>query len=83
MEFEEALVAVKCGKWVERAGWNGSGMYLFLIGGSPESVWTYTNGRNDNFPLSPFVAIKSVNDVVVPWFPSQTDILAKDWRIVE
>ena len=83
MGFEEALVALKCRRWVQRAGWNGKGMYLFLIGASPDSIWTYTNGRNDNHPLLPFIAMKTADDKVVPWLASQTDILSEDWSVVE
>ena len=64
-------------------------MYLFLIGENglknPHSkpYWTYTNGINDNLPLLPFIAIKTVNVEVVPWLASQTDMLSEDWEILD
>lgn len=57
-----------------RAGWNGKGMYLFLV-----KEWTYTDGKQDNFPNLPFIAMKTADNKVVPWLASQTDILATDW----
>ena len=33
MTFGEALEAMKAGKKVSRAGWNGKGMYLYLADG--------------------------------------------------
>lgn len=84
LNFGEALEALKLGKHVARTGWNGKGMYLFLIGVKDSGdYWTYTNGKNDNYPLRPFIAMKTVNDEVVPWVASQSDILVEDWVIVE
>lgn len=83
-DFGAAVSLLKAGKKVARAGWNGNGMYAFLIGvpGSSD-YWTYTNGKNDNFPLLPFVAMNTADDKVVPWLASQTGILAEDWMVVE
>jgi hypothetical protein len=81
--FSIALGALKRGKQVARVGWNGKGMYLFLIGveGSND-YWTYTNEKNDNYLLEPFIAIKTAGNSVVPWTPGQTDLLANDWVIL-
>ena len=62
----------------QRAGWNGKGMFLFLI-----NQWTYTDGKQDNYPNMPFIAMKTADEKVVPWLASQTDILAQDWQTVE
>lgn len=84
MDFGMALNAIKAGKYVSRAGWNGPGQYIFGIGmpGSGD-YWTYTNGKNDNCKLVPFLAIRTVQNSTVPWLASQTDMLATDWHIVE
>lgn len=79
-QVREALMN---GKWVARHGWNGLGMYLFMIGVDHNDYWTYTNGKNDNYSLSPFVALKTSDDKVVPWTPSQSDFLAEDYYIVD
>jgi hypothetical protein len=62
---------------IRRSGWNGKGMFLFII-----KEWTYTDGKQDNFPNSPFIAMKTADDKVIPWLASQTDMLATDWEIV-
>ena len=49
-------------------------MFLFQI-----KTWTYTDGKQDNYPNLPFIAMKTADDKVVPWLASQTDILASDW----
>ena len=80
LTFSNALEALKKGKHVYRKGWNGKGMYIFIAGGNDIiSNWIYTNGKNDNFPLLPFIAMKTADNKVVPWLASQTDILAEDW----
>jgi hypothetical protein len=60
-----------------RAGWNGKGMYLFLV-----KQWQFTN-LGEDCPCSPFIAMKTADDKVVPWLASQTDILATDWETVD
>lgn len=83
--FGQAIVEMKKGNRVARRGWNGKGMYLFLIGTDIGNIgiggWTYTNGVNDNYPLLPFIAMKTATGEVVPWLASQTDILSEDWSV--
>lgn len=84
MNFGLALSVLKAGDRVCRMGWNGKGMYLFMIGvPGGNDFWTYTNGKNDNLPLLPFIAMKTADHHVVPWLASQTDMLAEDWVILE
>jgi len=88
MSFSEALLHLKRGRKVSRSGWNGKGMYIFLIGNNglkEEGVvtyWTYTNGVNDNHPLGEFIAIKGADNIVLPWVTSQQDVLAEDWSVL-
>ena len=78
MGFGNAIAKLHGGLRVQRAGWNGKGMFLFLI-----NEWTYTDGKQDNYQNLPFIAMKTADDKVVPWLASQTDILAEDWNTVE
>lgn len=73
-----AVKQMQNGARVCRAGWNGKGMYLFLV-----NNWTFTDGKNDNSPTQPFVAMKTVNGSDVPWLCSQTDLLAIDYESAE
>jgi len=86
VSFSEAIEALKKGLRIARDGWNGKGMYLFLIGTDMTQQgiggWTYTNGVNDNHELLPFIAMKTADDKAVPWLASQTDILSEDWEII-
>ena len=75
--FGEALNYANNGHRIARIGWNGKEMFLFKI-----NNWTYTDGKQDNYPNLPFIAMKTADDKVVPWLASQTDILAPDWCLV-
>ena len=74
--FGWAIKQMNHGSKVQRVGWNGKGMFLFLI-----SNWTYTDGKQDNFPNLPFIAMKTATNEVVPWLASQTDMLSMDWQL--
>ncbi len=74
MTFGDAVATLKEGKRVSRAGWNGKGMWLALVISDPY-------GHPLNYPLDPYIAMKTVQNSVVPWLASQTDVLAEDWDI--
>lgn len=78
MNFGQAMEVLKQGGRVTRGGWNGKGMWLGYVN---EHEWTLTNGKWDNYGCSPFVVMKTVDDKLVPWLASQTDVLAEDWLV--
>lgn len=83
MNFSEALEALKAGGRVQRDGWNGKGMFLFLVPGSTFIVnrapllGIYPEGTQINY--QPHIDMKTAQDTVVPWLASQSDLLADDW----
>jgi hypothetical protein len=82
--FGQALRYLKSGKKVARYGWNGKGMWLILV---PAAEWHTSVGPNmscvPNAHRLPFIAMKTVDDGLVPWLASQTDVLASDWVLVD
>jgi hypothetical protein len=84
--FSEALIHLKTGKKVARQGWNGKGMFLFLVNGStfqvnrPPLLGIYPEGTTIHYHAH--IDMKTADDMVVPWLCSQTDMLANDWNIV-
>jgi hypothetical protein len=86
MNFGDALAALKAGQKVAREGWNGKGMFLFLVQGStfqvnrPPLLGIYPEGTTINYHAH--IDMKTAQDTVVPWLASQTDVLAEDWVIV-
>lgn len=87
MNFGSALQALKNGQKVAREGWNGKGMFLFLVPGSVFKVnrapllGIYPEGTEINY--CPHIDMKTADGKVVPWLASQTDVLAEDWAVVE
>ncbi len=85
MTFGLAVEAMKQGQKVARAGWNGKGMFVYWVspGEYPpkmEAAREFFGGRD--VPYRDYIAMKTVDDQVVPWVASQTDILAEDWSTV-
>lgn len=82
--FSEALEALKQGKKVARSGWNGKGMFVFLVPGSTFKVnrapllGIYPEGTEINYHAH--IDMKTADNQIVPWLASQTDILANDWE---
>lgn len=87
MNFSDALNLIKSGKRLARAGWNGKGMFVFLVHGSrfevsrPPLLGIYPAGTLINYHAH--VDMKTADGLVVPWVCSQTDLLAEDWEIAE
>ena len=83
MTFGLALEAMKKEQYVQRAGWNGKGLKLALVG----KGGCYEHGMSEVSTL-PYIVIiypqdsKTTPNAVVPWLASQTDMLAEDWMIV-
>ncbi len=86
MTFGRALDAIKDGKRIARAGWNGRGMFVYLV--PPASYPAQTGAAKSHFgegamvPYNAYMAIKNVDDSVSTWVPSVNDCLAADWFIV-
>lgn len=85
-DFGYALRLLKLGVKVARQGWNGKGMYLYLV---PENRYPPTTPSGQAIadkhedglvPYGAYIAMKTAQDNVVPWLASQTDILANDWQ---
>jgi hypothetical protein len=92
MKFGDAIEALKAGARVARQGWNGKGMYLWLLpAASVKAEWcrephlkekAEANGGEIEClgSIRMFTADKKV---LTGWLASQTDMLAEDWMIVE
>jgi len=89
MTFGLAIEAMKKGFKVGRAGWNGKGMFVYYV---PAASYPAARNamqtmvgifENDMVPYRDYLAMKTVDNQVVPWLASQTDMLANDWSIVQ
>jgi len=93
MDFGGAIQALKNGHKVSRAGWNGKGMWLILVPGTPVaelkvgSPYQWALGESQ-CEILPHIDMYTVNSLgrraMLPgWVASQSDILSEDWAIVE
>ena len=83
MNFGEALEALKSGKKISRTGWNGRGMFVYLVGANKYPAQTGIAkeyfGENSMIQYNPYMAIKNVDNTVSTWVPSVNDCLSDDW----
>lgn len=86
MDFSDALQNVKSGFRMRRSGWNGKGMFIFLVPGSTFEVnrepLLSIMGMGTVVNYHSHVDMKTADGKIVPWLCSQTDMLANDWEIV-
>lgn len=90
MSFGHAIVALKAGKKVARAGWNGKGMYLIFVPATvgikfgPNTPYGKAVGTDTLRNINAHIDMKTANGDFQPgWLASQTDKLANDWMIVD
>jgi hypothetical protein len=83
MSFGGAVEHLKRGGRVAREGWNGKGMYLFLVPGSRFKVnrepLLSILGEGTEVDYHAYIDMKTAQGYVVPWLASQVDILSNDW----
>lgn len=89
--FSVALKFLKDGYRVARAGWNGKGMYLWLLPhASVPTEWIkdpiLKRIADENGGVAeclPSIRMRTADgSVLTGWLASQTDLIAEDWLIV-
>lgn len=112
MNFGQAIEALKTGKMVQRSGWNGKGMFVFMrpadelhidmvidkVKSLPQSLKDYykqdvlnedgeriyPSDENDKVKFTAYLCLKAADGTIVNgWLPSQSDMLAEDWTILD
>ena len=85
--FGQDLEFLKQGYKVARSGWNGKGMFVFLVPGSVFKVnrapllGIYPEGTEITYHAH--IDMKTADNQIVPWLASQTDVLAEDWVVLD
>lgn len=92
MTFGEALELLKQGKKVARLGWNGKGMYLWLMPAAEvKAEWckephlkklAEANGGTIE-AVGSIRMLTADKKILTGWLASQTDMLSEDWVEVE
>lgn len=90
--FTQALTWLKGGRKITRKGWNGKGMFIYLVQSHDTQVsdyWVDTKplisifgeGRDVNYQAR--IDMKFANGQIGIWTPSHEDILAEDWNLLQ
>lgn len=83
MNFSDALNLIKEGKRVAREGWNGKGMFIYLVDGSVFTVNRaplnkhYADGTTVTY--LPHIDMRTADGSLTTWVASQADLLSDDW----
>lgn len=87
MPFGLAMEAIKRGQRVARTGWNGKGMFAYLVPANSYPAQTGAAkayfGESSLVPYNAYMVLKGANGTVSTWAPSGSDSLAEDWQIVD
>jgi hypothetical protein len=87
LDFGQAIQYAKQGKKVARKGWNGSGMFAYIVPANSypavSKVAKSHFGENAMVPYREYWALKTAQNDVATWSPSGSDSLAEDWMIIE
>lgn len=92
MNFGQAIEALKKGQFVAREGWNGKGMYLWLLPATevkaewckePHLKELAEAGGGSIEAVGSIRMLTADKKVLTGWLASQTDMLAEDWIIVD
>lgn len=65
-----AIEQMRFGRRVQRAGWNGKGMWVAIQVPDADSKMT-----------EPYVYMVTAQGGIIPWLCSQADLLANDWQL--
>lgn len=66
--FGIALRMLKAGRKVARVGWNTKGLWIAIH---------YPEGGK---MTRPYIYLRTADNDLVPWAPSQSDVLMADWH---
>lgn len=86
MNFSEALNAVKGGAKITRTGWNGKGMFVFMVNGSefkvsrPPLLGIFEEGTDVTY--RPHLDMQYADGSIGVWLASHGDMFGEDWEIV-
>ena len=87
LTFGQAIEAAKNVYKIAREGWNGQGMFAYIVPSASYQAQTGVAkkhfGENALVPYRAYWALKTAQEDVATWSPSGSDSLAEDWMIVE
>ena len=97
MNFSLALQALNDAEMVTRTGWNGKGQFVYRTVGNtvskdfipkfaslPDSVKGFLQKKGEDVIFNSSLTLYNAQGQMQPgWLPSQGDLSATDWEVVE
>lgn len=97
LPFEVALRKLKDGYMVARSGWNGKSQFVYQTVGNtvskdfipkfaslPNSVKEFLEAKGEDVVFNSSLTLYNAAGQMQPgWVPSQGDLTAEDWEVVE
>lgn len=96
LPFGHAIYALREGKRIQREGWNGKGLFVFMqvpatieadiipkMQSLPQSVKDEFTKRGGSITYQNQMAIVYPDNSIHGWIPSASDTLAEDWSILD
>lgn len=97
MTYGEASIAVDNGFLIQRSGWNGKGQFVYRTVGNivskdfipkfaslPDAVKAFLSKRGEDVVFNSSLTLYNAQGQMQPgWLPSQGDLTATDWQIVD
>lgn len=89
--FDQALKWLKGGRKVCRHGWNGKGMFIYLVDTYATTIGQDYDteklasilGEGNNILRQARIDMKFANGEVGIWTPTHEDMLSEDWSILQ
>lgn len=83
MNFGQAIESLKAGHMVQRQGWNGKGIHIYLEQGRHLPLSAGIEKGTTRI-YDPVICMYTAQGTHQPgWLASQADILAEDWQTVD
>lgn len=88
--FEQALVWLRGHRKISRRGWNGKGMFIYLVEDAHETIGEHAStsplqsilGEGYIINRDARIDMKFANGHIGIWSPTHEDLLARDWNVL-
>lgn len=82
--FDEVILGLKKGKTYQRTSWQDQYKFIFKVDGSKfkasREPLVSLFGQDANITYHSHVDMRTEHGHIMPWFPSNEDMFAEDWR---
>lgn len=86
-EFGIVLIKIKLGQKVTRSKWENKNVFLYYVSrdryNAKTGVAKSFAAEDGKVDYGDYIAIRTENGYVIPYTPTQDDLLADDWELVD